>query len=416
MNSRQPPPLPPRNMPEDSSQKRRHEEDTSDAVKKPRTESDSESNGNVLEDLNFLKASITKEIVARFETRISQLEREVQELKKNATTENESAGSSEASKQESVRSTTEEQQHKEDEEDEEDEKGENEEEEISSPPPVRATKATFGASSFGLKPTIITPLTSFTSNALETPTAPNTQENSPLPVFGSTTTFGKSTAEVLIARPNVFDSLPSKSETTPEAYSKPVLTSTFGANSKFGNAFQESLSKKSFLDTEEKPESGDDKDDKKTPAVQQYKQVELAPIDQVQTGEEDEKSHFSATAKLFELDLTKISEGWKERGLGPLHVNQSNTDKKQARLVMRSHGLLRVILNYKIKPDTRLLKGLESSLTPGKFIRLNSVRSDGTPIQYLLKFGSESIRNSLVDAVDELKYEISGDSGENGTV
>lgn len=89
-----------------------------------------------------------------------------------------------------------------------------------------------------------------------------------------------------------------------------------------------------------------------------------------------------------------------------MHLNQSKADPNQVRLVMRSQGLLRVVLNYKISADTEILKGLEASLTPEKFLRLNSVNSEGSPIQYLLKFGSGNLRDELIDKIGSLKEEI----------
>ncbi|ODV79835.1 PH domain-like protein [Suhomyces tanzawaensis NRRL Y-17324] len=270
-------------------------------------------------------------------------------------------------------------------------------------------KATFGASLFSISASVATPTNSFnsTTKATETPTAPNSSKSSPQPVFGATTSFGKSLQENLKNRKNVFDSIPSQYEQPTPAQP----SSSFGANSKFGNAFQESLKKKSFLD-EQTPDSQEGEEKGSTP--QQFKQVELEKIQNIQTGEEDEESKFNATAKLFELDLSKISEGWKERGLGPVHLNQSTKNKNDCRIVMRSNGLLRVILNYKITPESKLLKGLEASLTPGKFVRLNSANAQGLPIQYLLKFGSEATRNQFYDATEEIKKEIGEDKQVTG--
>lgn len=259
-------------------------------------------------------------------------------------------------------------------------------------------KATFGGTLF--------PLSFKTTPSSDKPKAAGASH-----VFGATSSFGSSLMDKLKAKPSVFDALPSQSaaltgssDVTPVASAQPSFGSSFGSNSTFGNAFQESLKKKSFLDDDGNkcaPETPK-KDDSVAP--QQYKQVDLAKKD-IKTGEEDEESQFSCTAKIFELNFAKISEGWKERGVGPLHLNQSKTDRSQLRLVMRSQGLLRVVLNMKIAPNTALFKGLEASLSPGKFLRLNSV-SEGKPVQYLLKFGSENTRNDLYDTVERLKGEI----------
>ena len=122
------------------------------------------------------------------------------------------------------------------------------------------------------------------------------------------------------------------------------------------------------------------------------------------TGEEDEISHFNCTAKIFELNLSKISEGWKERGVGPLHLGHYSPEEWNA------GGAAAAADGGKqgrgATGTAEILKGLEASLTPGKFLRLNSVNSEGTPIQYLLKFGSENLRNELVDKIDALKEQI----------
>lgn len=265
-------------------------------------------------------------------------------------------------------------------------------------------KATFGGTSFNFsmkkKPAEEDPSTS--------------KDNTPVPpVFGATSSFGSATSfgnksimDSLKGKPNVFDSLPSNSEEKGEP-----VSSGFGSNSKFGNAFQDSLKKKSFLD-DSKEENDEEETKSSSPAPQQYKQVDLVPVQEIKTGEEDEESIFSVRAKIFELDLTNMSEGWKERGVGPLHLNESIKDPNQVRLVMRSQGLLRVVLNMRITGETVLMKGLEASLSPGKFLRINSVSEKGTPIQYLLKFGNETTRNELYDKVEELKSKIKGQSDE----
>ncbi|OBA21387.1 PH domain-like protein [Metschnikowia bicuspidata var. bicuspidata NRRL YB-4993] len=229
------------------------------------------------------------------------------------------------------------------------------------------------------------------------------------PVFGAASTFGNASIfDRMKNNTNVFDAAAKPSEAAQEQAAPATLSfgsfgGSFGAGSKFSNALQKASQKKSFLD--EPKETDTDKEVSLGPSSQQYKQVDLSEK-KVETGEENEKSVYSATAKLFELDLSNISEGWKERGRGPVHVNQAIQDPAQARLVMRSNGLLRVILNYKISQTTTLLKGLEASLSPGKFLRMTAVSAEGKPVQYMLKFLSEEIRDALVDKVSELKEQI----------
>lgn len=227
---------------------------------------------------------------------------------------------------------------------------------------------------------------------------------SPKPVFGAASTFGKASIfDKMKSNANVFDNASEKGNAATTSFGSSFGSSfgLFGASSKFANALQRATEKKSFLD------EPDDKSESKSPSqtpqtTQQYKQVELV-AQEVKTGEENEQSLYNATAKLFELDLTKMADGWKERGLGPLHLNQSLDDPAQVRLVMRSQGLLRVILNYRITSSTVLIKGLEASLSPGKYLRFNTVSPEGKPVQYLLKFANESLRDTLVDKVAEVK-------------
>ncbi|PSK40795.1 hypothetical protein C7M61_000450 [Candidozyma pseudohaemuli] len=219
------------------------------------------------------------------------------------------------------------------------------------------------------------------------------------PVFGSKSSFGNAFKKSK-DKPDIFASA---NESTTSLFGSNVLL--FGSKSKFGNAFQQTLLKPSFLDSPEPTaEKEDSVDESKPKTSQQYKQVDLEEKT-VTTGEENEESVFSATVKVFELDLSNIKEGWKERGVGPLHLNQSKLDSKEVRIVMRSQGLLRVVLNYKITPETELIKGLEASLSPGKFLRFNSVVS-GKLVQYLVKFSNETLRDGLVNKVKELQAKI----------
>lgn len=91
----------------------------------------------------------------------------------------------------------------------------------------------------------------------------------------------------------------------------------------------------------------------------------------VETGEEGEETRFSARAKLYHFDTA--ASAWKERGYGTLKLNVSSSvgegvaspsaeesaaeegaepqqpkPKMQARLLMRSDGVYRVLLNVPI--------------------------------------------------------------------
>lgn len=358
-------------MSEKTSSKRKLETDEAYDPKKLKIESLSN------EDLENLKNELKADISKEFDDKISELKKEIEELKRQYGSPKEAA------------------------------------------PDKEERKHVFGTSLIKLKPNsnTATPQTSFTSVREKTPKDISPSESSH--VFGAVTSFGTNSAfENIKNKKNVFDDLSSKTAKNDSSGESPngatptaSFGSAFGSNSKFNNAFLESLKKKSFLD-----EPNDNQNNKEKSAglnTQQYKQVDLNPVGEIKTGEEDEESKFSATAKIFELDLTKISEGWKERGIGPIHLNVSLKDSNQVRLVMRSQGLLKVILNMKIKPDTKLLKGLEASLSPGKFLRFNFINAEGNPNQYLLKFGSQSLRDELFDKVEDLQNRMGNTNGTN---
>ncbi|EFJ15798.1 hypothetical protein SELMODRAFT_445374 [Selaginella moellendorffii] len=71
----------------------------------------------------------------------------------------------------------------------------------------------------------------------------------------------------------------------------------------------------------------------------------------VETGEENEKAAFSGDGILYEF----VDKSWKERGKGELKLNLSE-DLKKARLVMRSRGNLKLLLNASLFPDMRMSK------------------------------------------------------------
>lgn len=436
-------------MSNDTSNKRKLEEEDLSDNKKVRQESPD----SVVDDLNYLKESIKQEIFKTFEDRFNRLEKEIIQLK--STSKDDSGTLSERTANEGSVDTPPDEASlkvssgvpklhplnptvgelpKSNSNPFNEIKGFKSMESNEKSTDLKPSKHTFGGSSFKIN----TPMNSFVSNSnpADTPTAPNTAQSSPQHVFGATSSFGSASAfDVAKSKKNVFEALPSK--TTNEISKSPSAdisksnsssvtssfgSGTFGGNTKFNNAFQNSLKKKSFLDdkankdgkTEETADTENNAKEK-TPTTQQYKQVDLTPVGEIRTGEENEKSHFTSTAKIFELNLTKISDGWKERGLGKLHLNQSLDDPQKVRLVMRSQGLLRVVLNMKVTSDTKLIKGLEASLSPGKFVRWNSINDQGAPVQYLLKFANQTIRDELIEKVENLKKTFETEPMSKGT-
>jgi Ran-binding protein 3 len=71
-----------------------------------------------------------------------------------------------------------------------------------------------------------------------------------------------------------------------------------------------------------------------------------------ETGEEKEKPVFAADASLFEF----IGGEWKERGRGEIRLNLPEDRDRKPRLVMRSKGNLRLLLNANLFPDMKPTK------------------------------------------------------------
>jgi Ran-binding protein 3 len=218
-------------------------------------------------------------------------------------------------------------------------------------------------------------------------------------VFGSTTPFGANAFSTLNKATNVFNTgsaSPSNTPSTPFGSSEQTKSSVFGSSSKFGEALKNAISKESIFDKEQTSEKREDS----TNANNLYKQVDLKKQN-VQSGEENEEQVFTSRAKLYALDLTNVKEGWKERGVGNIHVNKSLSADAKSRVIMRSNGLLKVVLNTALVSGLEVVKGMPSSLSGEKFIRITSVE-DGKPIQYALKTGKVETRDSLFEAIMKL--------------
>ncbi|KAK9370506.1 hypothetical protein V1509DRAFT_615992 [Lipomyces kononenkoae] len=206
---------------------------------------------------------------------------------------------------------------------------------------------------------------------------------------------------------------------------KPMPFSEFSSNNPFLNAFAKDSSKANDND-----DSGDGENENENDSVDNfdtpYVQLNLEKK-KVETGEEMETSIFNCRAKLYFLDPTDADKGWKERGVGVLHLNVRNNDavtvgdtpepsstdeskeststvrerKSKARIVMRSDGVLKVILNLPLIKGIEVIKGMKSSLASEKFVRL-SAWENHKPIQYALRMGNESVATEFYDTAEGL--------------
>ncbi|CDH08344.1 uncharacterized protein ZBAI_00126 [Zygosaccharomyces bailii ISA1307] len=116
----------------------------------------------------------------------------------------------------------------------------------------------------------------------------------------------------------------------------------------------------------------------------------------VKSGEEAEETLYQANAKLYQF--TDIKTGWKERGIGVIKVNK-NVHTGKARLVMRSRGMLKVILNLSLVKGFTVQKGFVGSMQGEKFIRMITQDDNKAPIQTAVKTGKREIAEGLYDSI-----------------
>ena len=117
----------------------------------------------------------------------------------------------------------------------------------------------------------------------------------------------------------------------------------------------------------------------------------------VETGEENEKAVFTADSALYEY----LNGGWKERGKGELKLNVPVSGGERARLVMRTKGNYRLVLNASLYGDMSL-KDMDKKGTT--FACVNSISESQSGLAtFALKFKDTAIREEFKDAVEAHK-------------
>ncbi|KAF9292045.1 hypothetical protein BGZ68_000613 [Mortierella alpina] len=227
----------------------------------------------------------------------------------------------------------------------------------------------------------------------------NTAESTAGTVFGARSVLG-----------SVSGSSPLPSQASP--FQPPRLQSTSGSFGTFGSK-QSFLSKEgsfasgSFIDQEKASQGQEDfgsllsqdvgendgENDPSEETEHNFGTGVFSGADQidVQTGEEEEMNIYQTKGKLF-TDADK-THSWKERGKGTFKVNVSRRDTKLARLVMRTDGVLRLILNVAIFPDMNVV------VTGEKYVRFIGIE-DGKPIPFLLKVKDASVAEDIVRSIN----------------
>ncbi|CAD6237252.1 unnamed protein product [Miscanthus lutarioriparius] len=120
----------------------------------------------------------------------------------------------------------------------------------------------------------------------------------------------------------------------------------------------------------------------------------------VETGEENEKAVFTADSALYEY----LDGGWKERGKGELKLNvpvSGGESGERARLVMRTKGNYRLVLNASLYIDMSLKDMDKKGVI---FACMNSIgESPSSLATFALKFKDTATREEFKDAVESHK-------------
>ncbi|XP_062844005.1 ran-binding protein 3b isoform X2 [Trichomycterus rosablanca] len=115
---------------------------------------------------------------------------------------------------------------------------------------------------------------------------------------------------------------------------------------------------------------------------------------EVRTGEESESNVLQMQCKLFVFD--KPAQSWIERGRGLLRLNDmASTDDGtlQSRLVMRTQGSLRLILNTKLWPQMQVDKASEKS------VRITAMDTEDQGVKVFLISASSKDAGQLAAAL-----------------
>lgn len=185
-----------------------------------------------------------------------------------------------------------------------------------------------------------------------------------------------------------------KSKETTEKPS-PVF-GTFGSSTSFGQGFG------LLKEIQKKKETTDEEPPNESKSEGESKEIENKPVlkklETVENGEENEDIVFNSNTKMY--SLTSLKEGWKERGVGPMHLNY-NKEADSYRLVIRQRLTFQVLLNLKIVKGIKIYKGFPGSSNSEKFVRM-VVTLDKQVVQYCMKLNSEEVANKLFDKLESL--------------
>ncbi|GAA5826915.1 hypothetical protein JCM11251_002159 [Rhodosporidiobolus azoricus] len=242
-------------------------------------------------------------------------------------------------------------------------------------PAVKAAAAASAeASPSPAKPSAPPATPSFTKAAATT----NLASASPFSAFASTSGFASATKPAGGAGASAFSAF----SAAPSAFSS-VPSTPLGKSAAASGKSALDEAKESGSDKPAGGAEGEDDDGEKKPVFTEQERF---------TGEEEEEVVHQVRCKVFVME-----EGqWKERGTGPLRMNQSRKaaegEKLSARLVMRADATHRLLLNAPLFPEFFI------EVSNEKYVRFTVIEG-AEPVSYMLRTGNAAAAETLVQAV-----------------
>lgn len=231
-----------------------------------------------------------------------------------------------------------------------------------------------------------------------TPTTDSTKEASkPTISFGSSATNSK---------PAFSFGTPA---TTTESSDKSAAAPSFNfggasSNSGFGFGTNSAAPSSTFnfsfkSSSETKTDSSNGNDDEKVPEEEvegNFKPVvQLTEKVEDQTGEENEETLYTKRSKLMLFNPSNKEQPYESKGLGELKVLQ-NKDNKKSRILVRSDGANRVLLNAAIPKDFKY-----DTIGKGDSVRIPVVSSEGKIETYIARVKTPEDGSNLLKALQD---------------
>lgn len=224
--------------------------------------------------------------------------------------------------------------------------------------------------------------------------------------------FGQNIHERIIGAPDTSTASTADDQSKSDSCSGSELFAAAAASSAPSSSAVASSSTKSSSNGSEAKEESSVEDLTKAAREYEESRAQKRKYDEVETftGEENEVNVLDVNSKLFAF----VASNWEERGPGSLRLNDSkdSSGTRNSRVVFRTSGNLRVVLN------TKVWKGMVVEKSSQKSLRLTAIDSKDGQIKIFLAMARPDDITSLYNALKkriELEKEKADTSGEAST-